>query len=255
MEQNSQDIKIRVLPRPGEPGGKPPLSRQGASGPKAGADKREGLRPPIRWIIYVGSGSLALILSVVLGSRIGKPSSAKIAARAAPIAGQQIGSDQADLASMQDRVSASITRHMQESTLKEELLRRERQIANERVPVRDLDEVPVMPEQDPSRIYGLQFDQEDSADQVYRDLQNDNSPAENLPSDRINARLANRKWVNEVERAERIQFVRNFIRAAYERGYEVELDQNLVVVRVKKIDGVRKINIEQVIDKMAKQGF
>ena len=71
-------------------------------------------------------------------------------------------------------------------------------------------------------------------------------------ADRISAKLANRKWMNEMERAERIQFISSFIRSAYDRGYEVDIDSNLVVVGVRPINRNRVLNIDQVIDRLAK---
>ena len=56
-----------------------------------------------------------------------------------------------------------------------------------------------------------------------------------LPADKINGRLANRKWINQMERAEKIQFLTSFVRTAYEHGYEVEIDANLIVVGVKRV--------------------
>jgi hypothetical protein len=58
--------------------------------------------------------------------------------------------------------------------------------------------------------------------------------------------------MNEMERAEKIQFISNFIRSAYDRGYEVEIDANLVVVGVKKINHNKVLDINQVIDRLAK---
>jgi hypothetical protein len=108
-----------------------------------------------------------------------------------------------------------------------------------------------------SRNIGVQFDQEDTASQVYADLNEDSEDnyANETPDDKINSRLATRRWVNELERAERIAFVRNYIRKAYEKGYEVQLDNNLVVVSVKKINKTEKVNIEQVLDKLAQKGL
>ena len=104
---------------------------------------------------------------------------------------------------------------------------------------------------------GVQIDSKTVSDKLYEELNDDRNPANNdvLPEDRINARLANRKWLNETEHKERVQFVTNFIRSAYERGYEVELDSNLVVVGVRKIDPSKKVDIDKVIKQvMARQG-
>lgn len=104
------------------------------------------------------------------------------------------------------------------------------------------------------RSLGVNFESENTSERVYEDLYGEKTGyKDTLPDDKINARLANRKWLNEVERAERLHFIKNFIRQAYDRGYEVELDQNLVVVGVKKL-GSRKVNIDEVLNRLAKQG-
>lgn len=105
---------------------------------------------------------------------------------------------------------------------------------------------------DPAATYGVQFDQEDTADRVYEDLNlNSKTFTEQTPDEKINARLANRRWVNELEKRERITFVKNFIKSAYDRGYEVEINENLVVVGVKRVSQTKKLNIDQIMDKIA----
>lgn len=239
---HDQDFKIRVLPRKNE-------SKADAKG---AADKARATAPngkkQTRWIIYVGTASLVVLLSaftVVNPWSSPAPSGAKAKLEK---------TQQTDLSSVQDPVSAKVSRHMQDLSLKQEIRRQQQRLDNLKFKDPSLaEDVAIFDDQD--RSLGVQLDQEDTVDKVYRDLNYRRSPnTGNLPDDRISARLANRKWMNEHQREERINFVRNFIRSAYDRGYQVEIDKNLVVVGVKKITEPRRVNIEQVIERMAKEG-
>lgn len=229
------EIKIRVLPRTGEKKAPPRVPAPGR---------------PSRWLIG-GLSAAVVILSAALLWHIFASSDAGSRRPARNTAGKL------DLASIQDPTSARISRLMQESQVKQEMLMRGRQIQNleSRGMNRDAD-VAVYPDGSSDHIYGLQLDQENTSDRLYRDL--DDTPVSNddmLPDQRINARLEKRKWLNQEERARRIEFVRQFIRSAYDKGYEVEIDQNLVVVGVKPITGTRRLNIDQVINKLAQGGL
>jgi hypothetical protein len=231
MSQND-DIKIRTLPRTNDKPQKP-------------AD----VKAPPRWIIYVSiTGAVMLLLFGYAHVRAGKH---------ATIAKAKTKQGKLDIASVQPRVTDSVTRHLQEAEIQREMMMRAREMENqpfkESIKEAGGDEIAQLPE--PAHNFGVKLDTEDSAERVYEDLneRNDND-GEMSPADRINARLANRKWVNEQERRERIEFIGNFIRSAYERGYELEIDENLVVVGVHKI-GNKKLNINQVIDRLAKQGL
>ncbi|MBX3020338.1 MAG: hypothetical protein KF799_01570 [Bdellovibrionales bacterium] len=228
------EIKIRALPRGNE--------RKAAAKPVA----KKKSQP--RWIIYVGAGAFVALLSALALPGLKPPQSvARNMTAAAPQKMQQT-----DLASVQSPINAKISRHLQDSHFKEEVMRRQLALENARLkdPSLSVDTVVV---EDDGRNYGVQLDQEDTADKLYRDL-NYRQPVSTdfLPEERINAKLANNKWINEHERAERVNFVRNFILSAYERGYEVEIDANLVVVGVRKVN--RRLSIDQIMDRMSKQG-
>lgn len=232
------DFKIRTLPRGSE---------KKAAEASSAAPKRLPLAKIPRWIIYVGTSAIVALLGAF--ALPGAEFMAK------PIARSTANKmTQTELASIQDPVSAKVSRHLQNSYLKEEVRRQAQALQNARVKDPSLSEETLVADDDDDRNYGVTFEQEDVSDKLYKDL-NSRQPMslDYLPEERINARLANNKWVNEHDRTERINFVRNFILSAYERGYEVEIDANLVVVGVKKIN--RKLSIDQVIDKMAKQGF
>ena len=151
-----------------------------------------------------------------------------------------------------DRLSASVTRHLYDTHLMEQMRKRKSLLENQAMAPRKGNEYAILPEADHS--YGVQMDQEDTAERLYRELNAERPAVSDNIEEKINSRLANRKWLNEMERAERIHFVRNFIRQAYDRGYEVTLDQNLIVTGVKKITSPKSVNIDQVLDRIAKQG-
>lgn len=236
MEQD-QGIKIRALPRPGE-------DKKDKPATPAKPTQEASSAPPSssrRWIIYIGSVGCALlaVLAVLNGApqkHNGKPVQQK------------------ELSSLNSKANDKVSHYMQEAQLKTEMMAHARQMENLKLKKDDLEMEPYALDQ--TRVYGVQMDQEDTASKLYDDLNGDAPTyADSLPADKINARLANRRWTNELERNERIAFVRGFIKSAYDRGYEVQLDQNLVVVGVKKISAHQKVSIDQVLNKLAKQGL
>jgi len=232
----SQDgsIKIRTLPRQNEP----------KKSEKTESAKQTAPQPP-RWIIYVGTVSVVLLLATLFipaGKNSAQRNLSSTTAKVAPAAAKPSASD-------------AVNRHLQDTAAKHEMMVRVREMENMKVSGNlEADEYATTPEQ---MNQGVQFDQDDSAERVYADLNEDaqTSYDNELPEDKINARLATRRWVNQLEREERRLFIRNYIRNAYEQGYEVQIDKNLVVVGVKKINKVEKVNIESVLDKLAQQGM
>lgn len=153
-----------------------------------------------------------------------------------------------------DPETASINRSMYNTHMKEEMMKRRLLIENQQTWESRKDHSSyVLPEI--SNNYGVQMDQENSAERVYKDLYGDTQKINGVNlDDKVNSLLANRKWLNELDRAERVTFIRNFIRAAYDRGWEVQLDQNLVVTGVRRITEPKQVNIEQVLNKLAQKG-
>lgn len=226
MSQPAQEIKIRALPR------------------KAKAQKPQPNGVP-RWIIYVGASSTLLLIAAFLLPTL-KVSSLHLATKS-------VGSMEL---SSQIPSSDPVSRHLRESLMRQQMMRGRRQLENMDAKAVSPDETAAMLDSDPNQVYGVQFDSEDTADRLYQELNDRVYRANNdgLPDDRINARLANRKWVNEMEHQDRVLFVRNFIRWAHDRGYDIQLDQNLVVVGAKPITAEQKVDIEQVLTRMAQQG-
>lgn len=216
------NFKIRTVPRTNEI-------------PKAG-DRSKSLL-----IISMVSAILAIGAAGYYKSRAAKPAPPPLAkAKPAPV----------------QRKGASVVPNMQDTRVAEMMMRRRIELENQRTmgsPSSGEGAI-FLAEPDDGRTLGVQLDQENTAERIYEDLYGEKSTyADGTPEERINARLANRKWLNEVERAERLHFVKAFIRQAYDRGFEVELDQNLVVIGVKRI-GAKKVNIDEVLNRLAKQG-
>lgn len=223
-----QDVKIRVLPRACEkPLAAPLVKRQS------------------RWLIYLGSSACLILAALIFIAENRAPAQKPL---------KKSVQGKVDLSSVPDPVNSAVSKHLNDSLLREKMMAQQAAIANQaaRRAGTNISESSAW-SPDNQRTYGVQLDQEDVVGQIYREL-NDHGGYSNSVEDQINGRLANRKWLNELDRAEKINYIRNFLRSAYEKGYEVQLDQNLVVVGVRRLQQNQKVNIDQVVNKMA-QGF
>jgi hypothetical protein len=222
-----ESIKIRTLPRKNEK--------------KKDEPSAETKPAPPRWIIYIGTTSAVLLAAVLYFDSPAMTAKKQAAAKKI---------QQTEMASVAARQNEAVSRHLQESHMHRQLMVQAQQLENAKMKTTDLqaDDYAL----DSARTYGVQFDQEDTAGNVYEDLNlNNKAYTELTPDDKINARLANRRWVNELEKRERITFIKNFIKSAYDRGYEVEINENLVVVGVKRVTETKKLNIDQIVDRIA----
>lgn len=257
MSQNDE-IKIRALPRGGDKSNvkEKPRVELHAEKPQGSTGGKK------RWIIYIVTASLAglVAIPVVRSSQTGG------AGRSSQLSGKAVrkvtqykvtqSSGSTELSSLNARINDSVNRHLQDSEIKTAMMRHTRemenmQFRNARNEPNDADVSNL--QENPS--FGAHLESDGAAERVFEDLASDAVPVEPLVSDRINSRLANRKWLAEQERAEKIQFITSFVRSAYDRGYEVDIDQNLIVVGVHPVSTKRTLNINQVIDRLAKQGL
>jgi len=223
------EIKIRTIPRSNEKAVK--------KGPKAAPRRESSTKNAARIFIALSAVAFAMgALGYWHSTRQVDRSLAKL---------------QPGQVTHTDRVAASISRHMYNSHLMEQMMKRKSQMDAQNMKIAKGQDMESMLPED-TRSYGVQMDQENTAERLYEDLNVNRSHYGDSLDDKIHSRLANRKFVNEAERAERIAFVKAFIRSAYEKGYEVTLDQNLVVVGVRKIRN-RNLTIDQVLDRIAKQ--
>lgn len=224
-------IKIRTIPRPNEKV-PPPQAKKPAPESK--------LR---QWWLPLSMGAAILAIGMAAFIKSNKSFSPRTTKTAAtkplnpPIA----------------RNGASLP-NLRDARMTELMLKRRVELENQRtMGLRGSDEVLALSDED-ERNLGVQLDHENTSERIYEDLYGDRPTyADGSPEERINNKLANRKWVNEQEREARMAFVKNFIREAYDKGYEVELDQNLVVIGYKRI-GPRKVTIDEVLKRLAKQG-
>jgi len=242
VAQRNQDIKVRVLPRSNS------RANLGAARPLSVAPVQVNGNWSHKWLAYLSAIVAFYFCYSVLQRIVSEPS---VEDRTAQTRDPSSSSRQ--------RANQSVTRHLQSSFIKEHAQRMRAE--NENLQTRD----PYLEEAEGSQFegatgYGLDLEQDDSAERLYRELNSVSSgnragTFDQMPDQRINARLANRRWLNDLERAERINFVRNFIRSAYERGYQVDLDSNLVVVGVRRIQNNQKVSIDQILERLSKQGF
>ena len=239
MAQQS-DFKIRVLPRKGETA--PPAAEPASASGGGARSLRLRVRPPeiSRRTALAATAIVVAVLALSLAWQTPEPTVSATSQK-----------------STRDPMINKISRLVEDTRMRAEVQRQRRQLDNmrsrEAAGTADLDVPAPAPEQ--ARSFGVQMDTENTADRLYQEL-NDRprAAADNTPDDRINAMLEKNKWLNEQERQERVQYVRNFIKTAYDRGYEVQLDDKLQVVGVRPIQN-RKVSLDQVIDKVSRQGI
>lgn len=162
-----------------------------------------------------------------------------------------------EMASVGSRLNESINRHLRDTEIQSAVRRNARELENLKLrgpggEMENLDYASLTENVN----QGVQLETDRSAERIYDDLYT--APMETneiLPVDRINARLAKRKWLTERERAENIQFIKDIVLSAYAQGCEVQIDQNLMIVGCKPVNSVTRLNINQVIDRLAKQSF
>lgn len=88
---------------------------------------------------------------------------------------------------------------------------------------------------------------EDHANRVYDDTSRaDVYEHRGHPEARIETLIFRRKFIEEYDRAQRIRYVRQFLKNAEEQGYLVQLNDNLEVVQVRKIPTDRLLRLPRV---------
>jgi hypothetical protein len=149
---------------------------------------------------------------------------------------------------------AKVNRYLKEINEKYEMAKKNSDFENKSSSQPLSPDARIIPE--PDRNLGVAMDQENSAEKVYNDLYHkEPNTGPMLPADRIAFRLAERKWMSEVERQERKQYVQNFISQAAEAGYAIDLDENLIVTKVKKITDKPKEPLDKVLENIARKGY
>ena len=94
--------------------------------------------------------------------------------------------------------------------------------------------------------YGVSMDQDSSAEQVYQQIEADDAVAPpDSPDDFINRRLIAQRMQQEMSQQERKQYIRQFLANARKAGYDITLDSNLRVRRVRKINQYKIFNPDE----------
>jgi hypothetical protein len=77
----------------------------------------------------------------------------------------------------------------------------------------------------------------DGSDDIYEEIFGDEAIYDNHlnPSERIEAKLLKMKMLEEYDYQQKLAYIEAFIKNAYEEGYQVEINDELEVVRIKKI--------------------
>lgn len=150
---------------------------------------------------------------------------------------------------------AKINKYLQDGQFKRQMEMRSREMENKVLAKPLGTDASIEPESD--RTLGVSLEQENNAQKVYDDLYGDQAHVRPAPSpeDRINARLEQEQWLSQMEKQERRQYVQNFIDQAYEAGYAITLDENLIVVKVKKVQQKPKLSLDQVLENLARKGY
>lgn len=236
---SEEEVKIHMVPRAKKEAGRKKNSRKDSSG--------ESAPNAHRWIIYVCV--MAAVAAALVLIHLDPPSKS---------AGVQHAHK--DMSSTSGgALNDAINRHLQDAQIKRQIMMQTRAIENMRFKdaAADPDNEEALAYALPdTEDYGVHMETDNTAERIYEDLHGEDAkPGEMLPVDKINARLADRKWLNETEREERIAFIANLIRGAYERGYELQFDQDLVVTGVRKLNKPKIVSISQVMDRLTKQGY
>lgn len=203
--------------------------------PKKQDNKGESKKNPLPWVL-LGLVGLSLFALYFINSHTSRPSlSGKLKE-----AFQQTPSEK------------RLTQYLQDAQKKSELQSLKVKVENTKALNEDLPTfLPLETEKSDRRALGVELESDPAMDQVYEDLQLDQSTGQWLsPEQRISARLAERKWLYNYEKEEKKTFIRNFIKAAREAGYDIKIDENLIVTRVKVITSRPKIPLDKVIENL-----
>jgi hypothetical protein len=246
MGQSNKPIQFRTLPRSNEK----ESSLKTKSSPGTAASKAEVIaqkrwakpkNPMLRNYLIVGA---ALIAAFAILFNDPRPVEKASASKANKV---KVRPDD-------NSPEALVNRYLQDADARREMAMKNRELEN-RASARPLGaDAAVIPEND--RQLGVTLDQENSAEKVYKDLyghQDNHGPVS--PEDRISMRLQEDQWLAQTEKQERKQYIQNFLKEAYDAGYAIDLDENLVVVRVKKVTSRPKESLDKVLENLARKGY
>ncbi len=154
---------------------------------------------------------------------------------------------------IQTNEDKKLTRYLQDAQKKSELRHLETQLENKNALPDELPAFLPLDSEGPElkRPLGVELDSDPSMAQVYDDLYGSSPSGKFMtPEERVSARLAERKWLYNFEKEERKMFVRNFIDAAKRAGYEIQINEDLVVTHVRPLVAKPKVSLDKVIENL-----
>lgn len=157
--------------------------------------------------------------------------------------------------SVTNQANKKLTRYLQDGQKKAELQSLEVQVENLRA-FNSTGELPAflpLDEEKPEdqRNLGVELEPDPSMDRIYDELYGASPGGKWMsPEERISARLAEKKWLYNYEKEEKKMYIRNFIEAAREAGYDIQINDDLIVTQVKPITSRPKIPLDKVIENL-----
>ncbi len=140
-------------------------------------------------------------------------------------------------AKVRDRINRRVTEHLQSiDQMKQSEQWRVEQVNRDTAPSLDQLDLSFLNQdfQYPAHLANLPPDRRSEA--VYRDITSGSAPsADHWPEQRINAQLEHKRWMQDYETRYEAEFVNAFLANAREQGYEIELNDSLEVVDIKRI--------------------
>lgn len=233
MGQPSKPIQIRTLPRPNE----------NPSQPDKRAEKAANKARVHRLMrIYVGVGvTVALAFAILFWEPSEKAPQKKSSGEMA------LGDE--------DSPEALVNRYLQEGRMKRQMEMQNRDLENKVFSKPLGKDATVVKDSD--RTLGVSLEQENAAEKVYNDLygQEGKSKGPISPDDRINMRIEQEQWLSVAQKQERKAYIQSFLKEAYDAGYAIDLDENLVVIKVRKVTSRPSQTLDKVLENLARKGY
>ncbi len=107
------------------------------------------------------------------------------------------------------------------------------------------------------RTPGVSLEMENREQKVYEDIYGPEGKnrGPTSPDDRIKMRIEQEQWLSQTQKQERKVYIQNFLKEAYDAGYAIELDDNLVVTRVRKVTSKPSQTLDKVLENLARKGY
>jgi hypothetical protein len=231
MAQPNRPIQFKVLPRSGEKGAPQPKAKP--SNPLS----YWAANPMLRNYTIVGAAVIAAFYLLF--------SDPQPVARLKEVPAKPVQEDMSP--------EALVNRYLQEADARHAMEARNSELEN-KATARSLGpDAAIVPDSD--RQLGVSLEQENTGEKVYNELYGNKNKGPMTPEDRIDLRLKEDQWMAVAERQERKQYIQNFLKEAYDAGYQIDLDENLVVVRVKRVTSRPKETLDKVLENLARRGY